>query len=446
MDGTALKTTIYNFLLELESEDGINASGKEEIFGCIFGRDSAITILKILKAVSCPHFSKSAERHRLLQMCRKTLLTLTRLQGLQVNIESGEEPGKFIHEYRKERYEHLSQSESPWYVYPEGVLKNYDSIDATPLVLIAIYRYWKITGEDAFLLSVLDSVEKGLDWIMDYGDSDGDYLIEYTFNAKRKFGGLSVQSWTDSRESLTDTFGNMPTYPISPVEAQGYAWLAIRLWEEYYSSHQGSSPKSKKLVKKLSVFSQNMKKSFNNLFVIQDNGLSYAAQALDGNKRQISVVTANPLLLLWASLTKDSERESIIKTEFIPDLVKRGFASDLFDPDGGVRTMSMLSPTFNPNQDSYHNGSFWPMLNGLVYEGFLNWGFYEEAKMLKKATLSAFSYFGTPIELYTKNEMGQLLEYRNKAGQTSCRNQAWSAAAILVMLNLQEDEASHAQH
>lgn len=39
---------IYQSLLELATNDGINASGKDEIYGCIFGRDSALTILKIM--------------------------------------------------------------------------------------------------------------------------------------------------------------------------------------------------------------------------------------------------------------------------------------------------------------------------------------------------------------------------------------------------------------
>ena len=49
MDYTALRSRIYTDVLGLATKDGINASGKDEIYGCIFGRDSAITILKLLK-------------------------------------------------------------------------------------------------------------------------------------------------------------------------------------------------------------------------------------------------------------------------------------------------------------------------------------------------------------------------------------------------------------
>jgi glycogen debranching enzyme len=106
----------------------------------------------------------------------------------------------------------------------------------------------------------------------------------------------------------------------------------------------------------------------------------------------------------------------------------------MFDQDAGVRTMSMFSKTFNSTQNSYHNGSFWPKLNGMSHEGVAAWGFRKEADMLKQATLKPLLYFGSPIELYVKAQDGTLLEYRNDFGQVSCRKQAWSAAATLDLL------------
>jgi glycogen debranching enzyme len=36
-------------ILALETETGILASGRDELYGCIFGRDSLITALKLLR-------------------------------------------------------------------------------------------------------------------------------------------------------------------------------------------------------------------------------------------------------------------------------------------------------------------------------------------------------------------------------------------------------------
>lgn len=420
---SALRKLAYQSLLDLTTPEGINASGKEDAFGCIFGRDSALTILKILKV----HTNQPALE--LLEVSRRALLTLITLQGQDINVESGEEPGKFVHEFRKGKdIERVLKFEKPWYIYPDQTVKNYDSIDSTPLTLIALYKYWQITQDSQFLIQILPLVELGLNWIITYGDIDKDYLIEYELPNKRKHGGLIVQSWTDSHESLMQPDFTFPKYPIAPVEAQGYAWLALKLWGQFYL---GYSPKfGQKLLKQAAE----LKKQFNKLFLFDTQGFTFAAQALDRDKNQIKTITGNPLILLWASLVTSKERACILEDQYIPDLVKRSFMDDLFDEEAGIRTMSKNSPTFNPKQDSYHNGSFWPILNGLAHEGLVNWGFNHEADQLKEATLKPLKYFNTPIELYIKDESGNYQEFIGAAGQRGCRVQAWSAAAMLDLL------------
>ena len=417
-----LRKIAHQTLLDLATDEGINASGKDEIYGCIFGRDSAITILKILRA------NKNKKDQKLLEICKRALLTLVSLQGKEFNLESGEAPGKFVHEFRRDKYEHLVNGPEKWFLYPDNTMKNYDSIDSTPLALIALYRYWEESKDGEFLISVLPAVEAGLNWIISYGDLDKDYLLEYELQPTRKHGGLVVQSWTDSNEAMRDKNGKFAKYPIAPVEAQGYAWLALKLWGRFYL--QTSPTFGQKLLSQATK----MKKAFNKHFIIRDNGLTFCAQALDGDKKQIKVITGNPLLLLWATDSEDSIVESIIETQYIEQLVKRAFQSDLFDRKAGIRTMSKNSPTFNPNQNSYHNGSFWPVLNGMAYEGLLNWNFFKHARALKTATLEPLKFFKSPIELYTLGNDGTYLEFDNGSGQTGCRYQAWSAAVMLDML------------
>jgi glycogen debranching enzyme len=433
MDHTLLRSKMYTDLLDLATDDGINASGRDEIYGCIFGRDSAITILKILNVTAQQSATSLYEVDRLRQMCRRALLTLVSLQGKESIYASGEEPGKFIHEYRKERYEHLLKLEKPWYVYPDGVLRNYDSLDSTPLALLAIYRYWKQTRDDAFLFSVLPAVESGLNWIITYGDRDKDQLVEYELPADRPYGGLPVQSWTDSHESLMRKDGTMPVYPIAPVEVQGYTWLALKVWADFYADSVHYA-KTESFSRKLLQQAETMKKRFNELFLFDDGKGMFSAQALDGEKNQIRTITGNSLLLLWATYESNGHKEAILADEYIPHLVERSFLSDLFDQDAGIRTMSTLSETFNPAQDSYHNGSFWPKLNGMCHEGLMHWGYREQAAKLKEATLKPISYFGSPIELYMKGDNGEYYEFHGPTGQTGCRVQAWSAATALELL------------
>ena len=423
---------MHDSLLSLVSKDGIYASGKDEIYGCIFGRDSAITILKIIRACSNSK-TDILDKIKLFEISKRALIGLVALQGKEVNIDSGEEPGKFIHEYRRDNFDHLIKREKPWYVYPDGILRNFDSIDSTPLALIAIYKYWKFTRDGEFLLHVLPAVESGLDWIMNYGDRDRDHLLEYGVHPQRTHGGLLVHSWTDSLESLQKADGSLPSYPIVPVEVQGYAWLALRLWANFFKQNKLGIDNQEYSVK-LKHFAKNLKRNFNKNFIFKDQGLHYAAQALDGNKNKVKTITGNPLLLLWASYRKQGKKYSIIEPKYIPDIVRRAFEPDLFDKDAGIRTMSTKSPTFNPKQDSYHNGSFWPKLNGMAHEGLVRWGFISEAVKLRKASLRPIKYFGTPIELYTKDENGSYQRYKNSGGQEACRIQAWTAATALDLL------------
>lgn len=434
MSNDIIRSIAYNSLLSLATEEGINASGKDEIYGCIFGRDSAITILKILNVLGRDPVCE-IDTQRLLAICRRSLLTLTELQGRQFVPESGEEPGKFIHEFRREKYDHLLHGEKPWYVYPDGIFRNYQSLDSTPLALIAMYRYWRLTNDAEFLLKTLPAVEKGLNWILSHADMDKDYLVEYEFPVDHPYGGLRVQSWTDSVESILQKDGTFPVYPIAPVEVQGYTWLALKLWSRHFENTKENSLNSSSFGQKLESQADHMKEQFNKLFIFQDGNYFFASQALDGLKNQINTVTGNPLLLLWAS-TEDSGPKSILDDNWVPEIVSRAFLPDLFDPDAGIRTMSTLAPTYNPGEDSYHNGSFWPKLNGIAHEGLLKWGFEKEAQMLKDASLKPILHFGSPIELYIKTQDGYT-EWKNfKTGQVACREQAWSAAAALDLLTL----------
>lgn len=410
-------------LLELADEQGIAASSRNEAYGCIFGRDSAITILKIINVL---------ERHpdaELLAICRRTLNTLVLLQGKTYNIESGEEPGKFIHEFRTDNYERLINRPRPWYVYPDGVLRNYDSIDSTPLGIVAMHRFYEVTQDANFLESVLPAVEKGLKWLLTDADKDKDFLVEYELSPKRKAGGLVVQSWTDSHNSLTDEHGVFPPYPIAAVEVQAVCWLALRTWADFFATERPD------FALQLREQAVQMKRAFNEQFIFLDAGLNYGAQALDGEKRRIRTVTANPLLCLWASYTKDGFTECILRDEYVDEFVQRAFKPDMFDPRGGIRTMSSLSEQYDASANSYHNGSFWPMLNGLIHEGLLIWGFHEEAARLAAATLLPIRHFNSAIELYTIDDQGQYHEYVSLTGKKGCRQQAWTAAAVLDIVS-----------
>ena len=406
---------------ELEVETGIMASGRAEIYGCIFGRDSLITALKLL------HVHQNSKDDYYPMLVRKVLLNLAKLQGTEHNIESGEEPGKIIHEYRTEKFEHLSSGERPWHIYPDNVMRNYDTVDATPLFLMAVHQYWRETKDEETLATLTPHVRAALEWLLEHADTNGDGLIDYWFHPERKGGGLVTQSWMDSHDSVFfENSDDKPEYPIAPVEAQAYAFVALRYWSEYFA--EGEPEFSKKLLYR----ALHLKKVFNEKYVLRAGGSTSLAYAIDGAGKPLSTPRSSMGHCLWA-VYKDAEGvpESVLDLQYVSGVRRRLMGRDLFVRRAGVRTLSQRSRKFDPV--SYHNGTIWPHDTAIIAEGFRNFGFVEDAKLLHGALLRAYEFFETPIELFAFTKR----KYARYDG--ACQVQAWSAAALLVAL-------SHKQH
>jgi glycogen debranching enzyme len=408
---------------ELETEHGILASSRSEIYGCIFGRDSLISALALLKV-----HEQTNERY-FLDLVRKILVKLATLQGKEVNIESGEEPGKIIHEYRPDNHAHLTaHAEKPWHLYPDSVMRSYDSVDSTPLFLMAVHAYWRESGDDACIEGLMPNIRAAIEWIRTYGDINDDGFTDYHLHPERISGGLVTQSWMDSDESLFfEGQDKRPQYPIAPVEVQAYVFVALRAWADYFLTRDAV------LSMDLSRRADALKKRFNEVYVIEGRrGTASLAFAIDGNGTLLTSPRSSMGHCLWASW--QSERgampESILDEKYIPLIVRRLLRPDLYVPRAGIRTLSQRSKEYDPN--SYHNGSIWPHDTVLIAEGFDTFGFREEARRVRHGLMSAYSHFQTPLELFVYSR-GRYREYMDARGQGACRVQAWSAAALLVL-------------
>jgi glycogen debranching enzyme len=409
----------YTTIHELETENGILASGREEIYGCIFGRDSLITSLTLLKT-----YERTGDSY-FLTLVKKILFNLASLQGKEVNIQSGEERGKCIHEFRPANHEHLTKAlASPWFVYPDNMMRNYDTVDATPLFLIAIHEYYRLTRDHEFMRIMVPHVKSALNWILKYGDTNADGFIDYRFHPDRTSGGLHAQSWMDSSESLFHDNGEPVAYPIAPVEVQAYAYAALRRWSHYFMIHNPLL--AIRATKKANI----LKERFNKKFVLQGPLTWNMAFAIDGTGKPLTGTRSSMGHVLWAASKKiDGSMDTILDAAYIPQLVERLMAPDLFEPQAGVRTLSSQSKQFDPG--SYHNGSIWPHDTAMIIEGFMNFGYRLEAGRVRKALMSAYEYFKTPLELFVYRD-GEYREYQSASGQGACRKQAWSAAALLA--------------
>lgn len=359
-------------------------------------------------------------------LVQKILRNLAALQGTTMNIENGEEPGKCIHEYRTEAHEHLTKSSKPWFIYPDGTMRNYDTVDATPLLLMAFYDYYALTGDFFFMEEHLDNIRAALGWIFLHGDKNDDGLIDYGFHPKRTFGGLKSQSWMDSNESVFyEDSDERPIDPLSPVEVQAYTYTALRQYADFFKGREIIF--SRRLMQR----AEELRIKFNDIFVKRQGRTIAIAFAIDGTGTALWSPRSSIGHCLWASYRGGPVPESILHTEHIPALVRRMMRPDLFVARAGVRTLSSNSRHYNPI--SYHNGSIWPHDSALVAEGMETFGYDNDAQKIRHAILKAYSHFKTPIELYAYDR--GFKEYEGVNGSRACRVQAWSAASLITTLH-----------
>jgi len=358
-------------------------------------------------------------------LVRKSLTTLSLLLGKEVNIESGEEPGKCVHEWRPSGHEHLTKHATPpWFIYPEGGMKNYDTADATALFLIAMHEYAEMSGDHAFIEQHLAHIEAALGWLTTFGDSNKDGFIDYGFHEKRTYGGLKTQSWMDSAESLFHDDGSIPRYPVAPIEVQGYAFAAFMRWSKFFELHTAFAAPHR--AAEYAERALDLKRRFNEQFVLDGKEGKLFPFAIDGEGRPLLAPRSSVGHLLWAAY----EGESVLDEVYIPEATKMLVSTELFVRGAGIRTLSSASPRYAPQ--SYHNGSIWPHDTAIVAQGFAAFGYQKEARELFLSLLSAYSHFRTPLELFAYD--GGLRAYRAGA-HMACQVQAWSAGALLLTID-----------
>ncbi|HEV2455064.1 MAG TPA: amylo-alpha-1,6-glucosidase [Verrucomicrobiae bacterium] len=358
-------------------------------FSCIFGRDGIITALQTLWLQP--------------EIARGVLAHLASRQATDFDAAKDSEPGKILHEERKG--EMVSRHEVPFGSY-------YGSIDSTPLWVLLAGHYFERTGDQDFIAQIWPNIERALEWIDKYGDSDGDGFVEY---CRRATGGLGNQGWKDADDSVFHADGTLATPPIALCEVQGYVFeaklKAARLAEvmgHHDQAHQ------------LRQAARQLKERFHEAFWCDELG-SYAI-ALEGNKKRCCIRSSNAGQCLFTGIAQPQAAAKIKEI-----LMNRSFFSGW-----GVRTIATSEARYNPM--SYHNGSIWPHDNALIAAGLARYGFKEAATRILSALFDASQF----MELDRLPELYCGFERRNGEGPTlypvACNPQAWASASVFFVL------------
>ena len=354
-----------------------------------FGRDSVISGLQTL--------------HLAPERAMATLRVLAALQGVSLDPAREEEPGKILHEMR---YGEMARTgEIPHTPY-------YGSVDATPLFvwLCAETVIW--TADRGLYAELLPHIERALDWVEQYGDLDGDGLIEYRSDHYGT-GRITNQVWKDSHDSLNHADGSPVIGPIAAVEVQGYLYAALDRMAAVFAMF-GDPERASAMGARASALREQIERQF---WLPE---VRFYAQALDGTKRPVRALTSNPGHLLLAGVPS-GERAGAIASRF---------AEPRFDSGWGIRTLASDAVTYNPM--SYHNGSVWPHDNSLIAAGLYKYGQIELGGRVARALLEAAAV--DPIkrlpELFCGFQRGVADDEGPVPYPVSCSPQAWAAGAL----------------
>ncbi|HEX7735705.1 MAG TPA: hypothetical protein VF458_12625 [Ktedonobacteraceae bacterium] len=408
------------FLQSLQDPLGILASGRDDHFNTIFGRDSLWTVLLALEA---GRLLPVAERESgydswLRELATTVLRGLASLQGRVVNDYNEEQPGRIVHEY--------------WNPVPQRMLdgrwplvdgRYYGAFDSTFLFVSTIAQVDAYFHDAQLLEELWPNIEAALHWMLEWSDLDQDGLVEYKPRNPEGIGLLN-QVWKDSSESIQSRSGEPLVAPQAWVELQGYAWDAYAAYLKLAGQRQSLDPAlSQHIEQRMAGLRQGLQR----FWLASEH---FPAIALDGHKQPIEAVASNPGHLLWGN---------ILNSEQASQISQRLMQSDLYTP-WGVRTLSDRAYYFNPL--FYQCGTVWPFDNAVIAVGLQRQGFHKEARGIAQRILQAIEAIKNPVELYMVLPASRirlpklaqdwaLVDYYQ-----STTIQAWTAAGMIYLASL----------
>ena len=351
-------------------------------FVCLFGRDALIT------ARFCLHFAP--------WLARNVLLALADARGRETNPFREEEPGKMPHVQRRGELARTGQ-------VPFG--RYYGTADATPLWVWLLADYVAGTGDRKLLDEVRPALDEAVGWMRRALAASG--FVQFAPHG----GGLKVQSWKDSSDSMSHADGRLAESPIAGVEVQAYAWAALRGASELYRL-LGREDEAAALGRE----AEQLRLHFEEAFWLEDLG-TYAL-ALDADGAPLRVLSSNAGHVLWSGIASPDRAVGTART----------LLSEPMWSGWGLRTLCVGERRYNPI--SYHNGGVWPHDTAIFVGGLHRYGLMPEFERGRTA-LAALAD-AAPDRRLPELVAGlpREADFPPVPDPLSCRPQAWAAASL----------------
>lgn len=301
---------------------GPSGPGTRPGFGWFFGGDAAINSFAMNSVGMWPQVA----------------------QALRFLAHYQRDDGKIPHE--------ISQAAAriPWF---DDFPYAYYHADTTPYWIVALWRYWRASGDDQFLSQLWPSLVDAYGWCRTR-DSDGDGIIE---NGPENLGAIEVGQlgegihediylaavWIEALEAMTELAATMGETSISEEAERLYAKAGARLNSAYWRSGDG-----------------------HHAFGILKSG------------------ETNDNLTVWPATAASFE---LLDAETAESTLTK-LASDSISADWGARMLSTGSDLYDPMH--YNNGAVWPFVTGFVAWAQYNyrrpWAGYPLVDALKQMT------------------------------------------------------------
>ncbi|OEV03542.1 glycogen debranching N-terminal domain-containing protein [Streptomyces nanshensis] len=373
----------------LQERDTFLAAGAPW-FLTLFGRDSILAARMLLPLGT--------------GLAAGTLRTLARRQGAVSDPSTEEQPGKILHEIRRDGLD-----------FGDGLAVPpcyYGTVDATPLWVTLLHDAWRWGMPPEEVEPLLSHAESALTWMDEHGDADGDGFLEYVDSTGR---GLANQGWKDSGDAVRHRDGRLAEPPVALCEVQAYAHeAALGAAELFRAFGRGGADRWEEWAARLAD-------RFRERFWVEDARGPYPAIALGADKQPLDALTSNIGHLPGTGLLNAEESR----------LVAERLAGADLDCGFGLRTLSSDSTGYSPL--GYHIGTVWPHDTAIAVQGLARDGHFEVAESLAAGLVRASVPFeGRLPELFAGH--GAHTDSRPAPYPASCRPQAWSAAASVAVL------------
>jgi len=355
-------------------------------FAVAFGRDQEITSMQTMMFFP--------------GLAREVIDVLAAYQGTTTDSFTEEKPGRIMHELRLGEMARLREI---------AFVPYFGTVDATPLFLVLVSRYFDQTGDLEFIKKHWDKIEASLKYLET--ESPSGYLV---------YGGkpgaaLSNQGWKDSGDSVMYADGKLAKAPIALCEVQGYLYTA---WSK--AARMADLLGHKERARELENRAAKLQKKFLADFWMPEQ--KCFALALDGDGRQCDVLSSNVGHLLSSGILDQKDANLVADALMRPEM----FCG------WGVRTLSSSQSAYNPM--SYHNGSVWPHDNAMTIEGLCLVDRKDDAKRIMTGLFET-AKFRSDMRLpelfcgFSDKQLDRPVWY-----PVSCAPQAWAAGSVFQML------------